>query len=102
MIQTDIKIVHSKNVTIINSSKNLVTFDHRAGYDYKPVICTFSFMLSESFVNDLLELVDVELGFPHYEVKSPNISLITLLPQKGYSNESLESSISNLMVKYNL
>lgn len=102
MTQTKLKVVYSSNVTIINSSKNLATFDHKAGYDLKPVICTFTFMTSDNFVNDLKSSACAELGFYKYEVKNEDISLITLIPQEGYSNEKLEQAICFLFNKYGL
>lgn len=102
MTQTKLKVVYSRNVTIINSSKNLATFDHKAGYDLKPVICTFTFLISEGFVNDLKMFACVELGFHKYDIKNQDTSLITLIPLKGYSNEKLEQVICFLFKKYGL
>ncbi|MDU1906435.1 MAG: hypothetical protein E6772_16820 [Dysgonomonas sp.] len=103
MNRKDIRIVRMECASIISSAQNFISYNYKAGEENKPILCIMTFDPTESILNDLKssKIINAEIRLGYKKINYP-LSMLTLTPLFGFTNQKLEDIFFELFEKYNL
>lgn len=101
-----ITVQPNNETVIIDTEKNTLTFDAKAGDSMKPILCNCYFRMPVGFIKDIeaskIIKVDNDSIVYFWEPKNEDGCYFYMIPQFGYTNLKLSCVLVSLFEKYEL